>query len=109
MGWERRLSPCSAKRPIFRDPSVTESGPSSLLADTDKLQERLDKLGLQLIWTLLGEKWILGSRGDDPAPRRTFSQIAYLSEDGSVKTEEQVFFEDEDKDVGPVDGLAIRT
>ena len=88
-------------RTVFRDPSVTESGPRALLADTDKLQERLDKLGLRLIWTLLGEKLILGSRGDDPAPRRTFSQIAHLSEDGSVKTGEQVFFEDEDKDVGP--------
>ena len=88
---------------IFRDPSVTESGPSSLLADMDELQERLDKLGLRLIWTLLGEKWILGSRGDDPAPRRTFSQIAYLSENGSSKAGEQVFFEDYSQDAGPAD------
>ena len=88
---------------IFRDPSVTESGPGSLLADTDKLQERLDKLGLRLIWTLLGEKWILGSRGDDPVPRRTFSQIAYLDEEGSLKAEEQVFFEDYSQDAGPTD------
>ena len=96
-------------RTVFRDPSVTESGPRSLLADTDKLQERLDKLGLRLIWTLLGEKLIISARFDGPVPRRTFSQIAYLSEDGSVKTGEQVFFEDEDKDVGPADGLAVRT
>lgn len=55
---------------IFRDPSVTESGPSSLLADMNELQERLDKLGFRLIWTLLGEKLIPGdrrSRVDNPA------------------------------------------
>ena len=47
-------------RAIFRDPSVTENGPGTLIADSDELLQRLDRLGLRLIWTLLGEKWMLG-------------------------------------------------
>ncbi len=81
-------------RTVFRDPSIVASGPSSLLADSIELQARLDKLGLGLVWTLLGEKWILGDRSDEPTPRRTFSQVAYLNEDSSLSIGERVFFED---------------
>ena len=88
-------------RTVFRDPSITEAGPASLLADIDELLERLDRLGLRLIWTLLGEKWILGGSQDERAPRRTFSQIAYLDEDGSLHAEKRVFFDDYDNDTGP--------
>lgn len=88
-------------RTVFRDPSITEGGPASLLADADDLPERLERLGLRLIWTLLGEKWILGGSHDRQTPRRTFSQIAYLAEDGSVHVGERVFFDDYDRDTGP--------
>lgn len=88
-------------RTIFRDPSVTEAGPASLLADADDFLERLNKLGLRLVWTLLGEKWILGGLHDKPTPRRTFSQVVCLSEDGSLQIGERVFFEDYDQDTGP--------
>jgi hypothetical protein len=63
---------------LFRDPSVTEVGPRALISDADNLLKRLDRLGLRLIWTLLGEKLTIGGRHDTPAPRRTFSQIAKL-------------------------------
>jgi len=86
---------------VFRDPSVVEAGPGSLLVDANDLMERLDKLGLRLIWTLLGEKRILGGAYSSPTPQRTFSQVAYLSEDGSLQIGERVFFEDYDKDTGP--------
>lgn len=85
---------------FFRDPSVTEAGPASLLVDADDLLERLHKLGLRLIWTLLGEKWILGGSHDKKTPIRTFSQIACLNEDGSLHVGERVFFDEYDKDTG---------
>jgi len=88
-------------RTVFRDPSVTNPGPSSLLIDADDFSERLDKLGLRLIWTVLGEKWILGGPHDKQTPRRTFSQIASLGENGALQTGERVFFDDYDQDTGP--------
>jgi hypothetical protein len=89
-------------RTIFRDPSVMELGPEALLADADDLLERLEKLGLRLIWTILGEKLILGGRLDNSSPRRTFSQVAYLEEDGSVQIGAPVFYDDYDQDRGPL-------
>jgi hypothetical protein len=87
-------------RLLFKDPSIKEAGPSALIADADDLHERLKKLGLKLIWTILGEKWILGSSITKPGPRRIFSQVAYLNEDGSLNIGDRVFFEDYDKDTG---------
>jgi hypothetical protein len=87
---------------FFQDPSVTEAGPESLIVDADDLLERLKKLGLRLIWTLLGEKWILGGPQNKPTPQRTFSQVAYLNEDGSLQIGERVFFENYDQDTGPL-------
>ncbi len=89
-------------RTVFRDPSLTEDGPSSLVIDADDLLERIDKLGLRLIWTLLGEKTILGGPHDKPIPRCTFSQIARLKKDGVVEIGERVFFDDYDQDIGPL-------
>ena len=88
-------------RSVFRDPSVTEVGPRALISDIDDLLIRLDRLGLRLIWTFIGEKRILGGRHDTPTPRRTFSQIARLEEDGSIQIGDRVFFDDYDKDTGP--------
>ena len=87
---------------MFRDPRVTEKGPSALIADIDDLVKRLNKIGLRMIWTVLGEKRIVGGRHDKPTPRRTFSQIAQLQKNGSLKTGEKVFFDDYDRDTGPV-------
>lgn len=62
---------------IFRDPHMTEGGTSALIADIDDLNDRLNQLGLCLIWTLLGEKWIIGGRSDRARwPISTFSQVA---------------------------------
>lgn len=91
----------SNRRTIFRDPSVTEVGPAALMVDAAELLNRLDKLGMCLMWTLLGEKWFLGDPHDKPTPRRTFSQIARLKEDGSLHIGERVFFDDYDTDTGP--------
>lgn len=86
---------------FFRDPSVTEGGPSSLVADSDGLGTRLDRLGMSLVWIAVGEKWILGGHQSAERPRRTFSQIARLQEDGSLQVGDRVFFDDLDYNRGP--------
>ena len=86
---------------IFRDPSITEGGPAALVADTNELLKRLDRLGLRLLWTLLGEKILLGGVKPGSTPRRTFSQIARIEDDGSVTIGERVFFDDYYRDKGP--------
>ncbi len=86
---------------VFRDPSIAQGGATALLADGDELPRRLEGLGTSLIWAAVGEKWILGGRGTDVGPRRTFSQIARLEADGSFRIGERVFFEDYDRDRGP--------
>jgi hypothetical protein len=89
-------------RTVFRDPSITAIGPTSLLVDEDDLVERLNLLGLRIVWTLLGEKLIIGRPHGRKIPRRTFSQIASLSEDGSLRVGERVFFDDYRQDAGPL-------
>jgi hypothetical protein len=84
---------------IFRDPSASEGGPATLLADKDELLGRLEKLGYRLVWTLLGEKYVLGDHASD-APRVTYSQTAVLNKDGSLSVGDRVFFDDYDKDQG---------
>lgn len=42
------------------DPSVSEPGPGALLVRQDALQEYLTDNGLELFWTVLGEKILIG-------------------------------------------------
>ena len=84
----------SGGRTVFRDPSVTEGGPLSLVADAQDLLRRLESMGRCLIWTMLGEKIILGGSWDDSFPRRIFSQVALMNADGSVTASDRVFKED---------------
>jgi hypothetical protein len=91
----------SNSRTVFRDPTIIERGPSSLLCDVDDLRARLDRLGLTIIWTLLGEKIILGGRHDGPSLNRTFSQVGLLSSSGSIRASKIAFFEKYDDSTGP--------
>ena len=84
---------------VFRDPSASEGGPASLLADVDDLLLRLKKLRYRLVWTLLGEKYVLGEKAHN-TPRVTYSQTAYLKEDGNISIGDRIFFDDYDKDQG---------
>jgi len=88
-------------RTVFKDPSVLESGPQALLADSRDLVERLDKPGLRILWTLLGDKQILGGKRDASTPLCTFSQVAVLLPDGEVEAADRVFFTDYDEATGP--------
>ena len=86
---------------VFFDPSTAHYKSRALIADIDELLRILERQEQRLIWTLLGEKWILGGRHDTPSPRRTFSQIALLEKDGSIKIGDRVFFDNYDKDTEP--------
>lgn len=80
-------------RTVFRDPSLTEGGPASLLADAHDLPRRLESIGRRLIWTMLGEKIILGGSLRQSFPRRLFSEVALMRSDGSVDASDRVFIE----------------
>ena len=82
------------RKTIFRDPSVTGVGPSSLLVDADNFYERLDKLELCVIWTLLGEKLILGGGHELTTPRQIFSQVAFLNKRGQIEVGDRIFSKD---------------
>lgn len=84
---------------VFRDPAASEGGPASLIADFDDFRKRIGALGYRLVWTMLAEKTTLG----DPSPtspRITFSQVAYLNDDGSIGSGVRTFFKDFQKDTG---------
>jgi len=83
----------SDKKMIFRDPSLTESGPSSLLANMSDLPDRLSKNGKRLVWVLTGEKCTTGGT-ERIMFRTTFNQVALLNKNGSVGFGERVFFSD---------------
>lgn len=78
---------------VFRDPSASEGGPATLLADIDDLLSRLERLGSRLVWTLLGRKYVLGDEAPD-SPQVTYSQTAVLNKDGTIVVGDRVFFED---------------
>jgi hypothetical protein len=80
---------------------MIESGPASLVADAEDLQERLRVSGKCLIWTMLGEKQIIGGMTEERTPMCTFSQIASLDGKGVLRTGERRFFRDYDEDVSP--------
>ena len=87
-------------RTVFRDPSVTEGGAATLIADAQDLAHRLKAMERCLIWTMWGEKIILGGSIDRSHPLRTFSQVAHMRKDGSVEVSDRVFFEDYGQAVG---------
>ena len=89
---------------VFQDPSLVEQGTAALIADADELLRRLDCLGYQLIWTLLGEK----IAGAGPGAGRTFSQVARLHRRGRLETSELTFFDDYDESVGPAQATQRR-
>jgi hypothetical protein len=60
---------------VFFDPRLIDGGPSALVADVDNLLVRLDKIGCRMVWTMLGEKRILGETARD-TPRICYSQLA---------------------------------
>jgi len=69
---------------VYTDPSVVENGPSALVGDIEDVLDRLERLGLRLLWTALGGKDIIVHDPQASVPGRTFSQAAGLNSDGTV-------------------------
>ncbi len=86
---------------VFRDPSVMEPGPQSLLADVNELEERLKELNMGIIWTMIGEKMVLSRNDHEMNSWSTFSQSAYMDKHGLIRSERLVLFKDREKNVGP--------
>ena len=91
----------SEDRTVLRDPSVTEGGAGALIGDAEELGPRLGRLGMCLIWTLVGEKGVVGVDRSVETPVLVFSQVARLGPDGLVEFSERVFFDQYDLDQGP--------
>jgi len=49
----------------FKDPSVQESGPGALLANKKLLKKFLDDNNLTIVWTVIGEKMLIGGHKDE--------------------------------------------
>ena len=62
---------------IVFDPSVTERGPGALLVRREQFLQFLESNGLELFWTLLGEKQRIG--GDNP------NELGWLQTSGAYR------------------------
>jgi len=78
----------------LRAPAISLPGPSALIADHDDLLRRLKRIDKAFVWTLLGEKIIIGGFRSNRSARCTFSQVAMLKADGSIKFSKVTFFND---------------
>lgn len=97
--WNGKDGFCTPKNiTVFRDPHAIEGGPSTLIADCDDLIQRIDQLGYRLLWTFIGEKMVVSDARK--VPTITYSQVAFLEKDGSVKVGKPIFFEDRNQDQG---------
>ncbi len=61
---------------IFRDPSIKEYGPSYALMDSQKLDDWLDKNGLEILWLIGGEKQLFPAPADMHA-RKFYGRLIY--------------------------------
>ena len=82
-------------RTVFVNPSLGLSG-SALFVDAKYLCARLPEMDRCLIWTLVGEKWVLGgsAREREKLPMKTFSQVARMDGKGEIQESKLVFFDD---------------
>jgi hypothetical protein len=79
---------------IAFDPSVEEVGPGALLMNKDRLLEFLQRAGYDILWTLLGEKDIVGG-WDYPGgwKGRLIINGAFVLQNGSIRGNVSTLFE----------------
>lgn len=85
-------------RTVFREPVGADEGAVQLVAERADLGRRLARTGKRLLWTLLGEKLIANpffQKG------QTFSQVAYLDEDGALRVGKRLFLDYESPTAAP--------
>jgi len=80
------------RQTVFFDPRFKYGGPAALLSDIDDLVLRLDKIGYRLLWTVLGEKRILGDYNNQ-TPGISYSQLAWLTKNGTIEVGSRHFFD----------------
>ena len=88
---------------VFLDPSMGLKGPSALLAEVGHLGSTIREVDRCLIWTLLGQKWMLGGsmRDAERTPIKQFSQVAWMNAEGAIQESDLVFFDDPAQSTGP--------
>ena len=86
------------RRTVFLEPVGANEGAVQLVAEPADLRRRLADTGKRLLWTLLGEKMIANPMFQ---AGRTFSQVAYLHEDGALRVGKRLPLDYERKTAGP--------
>jgi hypothetical protein len=85
-----------SKKLVAIDPSVRMQGPGALLIRKDEFLEFLDKNGYDIIWTIVGEKRLIGGDYSDHKPRGylKINGVARLNRgklDTCIRTENEGF------------------
>lgn len=79
LSWNSVDGFCFEGKDFFRDPSILEAGPSSLLMCKEKLGTYLTENNLAIVWTILGEK--IASKGHNDFLRLEYSNHVCLQND----------------------------
>lgn len=85
--------------PVLRDPRFQFGGHPCLIGQWQFLNQHLERTGHRILWTLLGEKRILGDNDPD-SPRFVHSQLGWLNNEQGVEVSDRVFFEDYEEKTG---------
>jgi len=83
-------------RTVFFDPSLRFGGKHALLADAEYLNRVLKTLKRRLVWTMLGEKRILGEQRVPKKSGVCFSQLAWLTDSGEIAFGKRTYYEQGD-------------
>ena len=76
---------------LFKDPSISEDGPSSALINKKLFVEMLEREGLSAVWVVAGEKCAYGQGDRDFVGRRVHSYIYQLNKIGNVELVKEKF------------------
>ena len=76
---------------LFKDPSISEDGPSAALINKNLFMEMLEKEGLSAVWIIAGEKGGYGQKDQDFVGRRVHSCVYQLNKIGNVELIKEKF------------------
>lgn len=76
---------------IFKDPSISEQGPSAALINKRVFIEMLERDGLSAVWIIAGEKGGYGQSDRDFVGRRVHSCVYQLNKIGNVELVKEKF------------------
>lgn len=69
---------------IAYDPSIRMQGPSACLVNRELFMQYLEQHELEIFWTILGEKIIIGGKHDELSPGRTEINVALRLKEGKL-------------------------